>query len=245
VCNARGVNDTAIAEWNLAMMINLSRNLNQMVRNQQAHIWDRASVFQTEIRGATVGIWGYGGIGRQTARLCKALDMRVFALTRSGAAPSRNVYCVTSAGDPEGKLPDRVFTSTERMDFLRSLDFLILCLPLDATTNGIVGEAELRALPRTCFLLNPARGALIEQAALLRALSEGWIAGAAIDTHYEYPLPATHPLWESENVILTPHISGSTASPFFKTRLADLFIQNIDRYRDGRPLFNQLADEKL
>ncbi len=245
VCNARGVNDTAIAEWNIAMMISLARAMPHMLKNQQAHIWDRADVYQTEIRGATVGLWGYGGIGRQTARLCKALGLRVHVLSRSGIGPVQNRFCVPDAGDEAGDLPDRVFGVADRAAFLASLDFLILCLPLTAATDGIVGEQELRSLRQSAFVLNPARGPLIKQSALLQALREEWIAGAAIDTHYEYPLPAEHPLWSFDNVILTPHISGSTGSTHFRSRLAALLTKNVDRFLAGRPLLNELTSHEI
>ena len=108
-CNALGIYDVPIAEWNLAMMVNLARDLRGMIRNQEAQIWDRAAVFQREIRGLTVGIWGYGGIGRETARLAKALGMRVHVRSRNGISRRTNTYHVPGVGDPEGVLPDRVF----------------------------------------------------------------------------------------------------------------------------------------
>ena len=95
-------------------------------------------------------------------------------------------------------------------EFLPHLDYLILTMPLTLATRGIIGERELRMLPPTAVLLNPARGPLVEEAALLAALREGWIAGAALDAHYQYPLPPEHPLWSMPNVILTPHTSGSS-----------------------------------
>lgn len=245
-CNAAGVFDTAIAEWNIAMMVNLARNMRQMIRNQEGRVWDRSAEFQKEIRGATVGLWGYGGIGRQTARLCKALGMRVHALEPNGKIPQRNAYYrVDGAGDPEGTLPDRVFSMEEKTSFLGGLDFLVLCVPLTRHTEGIVGDAELQALPRHAYLLNPARGPLIQEQSLLRALREHWIAGAALDTHYHYPMPPDHPLWDMPNVIFTPHISGSSNSPFFLERVWDVFLQNMRRHLLGEPLINELSAAQL
>jgi phosphoglycerate dehydrogenase-like enzyme len=100
-------------------------------------------------------------------------------------------------------------------------------------------------LPRSAFLLNPARGPLVQETALLRALEEGWIAGAAIDTHYHYPLPPEHPLWRAPNVILTPHISGSGQSPYFLDRVWDIFVENMRRFISGRPLLNELTPAQL
>jgi len=172
--------------------------------------------------------------------------MRVHVLTRTGAIPAReNVYCVPGTGDPTGAHPHRVFSASESGEFLRDLDFLVVAVPLTAATEGLIGEAELRALPRTACVLNPARGPIIQQQALLRALDEGWIAAAALDTHYVYPLPPEHPLWRYPNVILTPHVSGSSLSQHFRERLWDIFLANLARYRSGQPLLNQLTAWQL
>jgi phosphoglycerate dehydrogenase-like enzyme len=244
--NARGCFDVPIAEWNLAMMVNLARNLRQMIRHQDAAVWDRGAIFQREIRGLTIGLWGYGGIGRETARLARQLGLRVHVLTRTGTAgPRGEIYAVPGTGDPEGVLPDRVFGAGEELAFLGGLDFLVVALPLTKATEGLIGERELQALPRHAFVLNPARGPIIRQEALLRALREKWIAGAALDTHYHYPMPPDHPLWKFPNVIFTPHISGSSLSPRFRERLWDIFVQNVGRFRRGEPLLNVLTAAQL
>ena len=244
-CNARGVFDTPIAEWNVAMMVNLARDLRSLIRNQDKGLWDRSACFQHEIRGSTVGIWGYGGIGRETARVSKALGLTVHVLELSGVGPQGDVYVVPGAGDPNGELPDRVFTRDQEQEFLAGLDFLILSMPLTKQTEGIVGARELQALPRTAYVLNPARGPLIQEDALLQALRENWIAGAALDTHYHYPMPTDHPLWQFSNVIMTPHISGSSQSPNFCRRIWDIFCQNVERFLCGQPLLNELTAEQL
>ena len=120
-CNGLGNFDVPIAEWNLAMMVNLARNLRGMIRNQESGVWDRSAVFQKEIRGSVVGIWGYGGIGRETARLAKALGLQVHAMTRGGVHPRRDVYRLEDTGDAEGNLPDKVFqTGQENEISIRS-----------------------------------------------------------------------------------------------------------------------------
>ncbi|MBS0631988.1 MAG: D-2-hydroxyacid dehydrogenase [Verrucomicrobia bacterium] len=244
--NALGCFDVPIAEWNLAMMVNLLRDFRQMIRNQDGAIWDRSARFQRELRGLTVGIWGYGGIGRETARLARAFGMRVHVLTRTGKIPLREeTYCVPGTGDPDGSCADRVFGPEEEKAFLGGLDFLVLAMPLTPRTEGLLGEAQLRALPPHSFLLNPARGPILQQAALLRALGEKWIAGAALDTHYHYPMPPEHPLWRFPNVIFTPHISGSSLSPRFEARLWDIFVQNVDRHQRGARLLNLLTPAQL
>ena len=243
--NARGVFDVPIAEWCIAMMVNLTRDLAQMHRNQQAGHWDRDERFQTEIRGRTVGFWGYGGLARETARLVNAMGLRVHVLARNGARPQNGVYSVQGTGDPAGTLPDAVYGMDDKAAFLGTLDYLVMGLPLSAETRGMVTAADLRALPSTAFVLNPARGPLIQEAALLQALREGWIAGAALDTHYHYPMPPEHPLWSLPNVFMTPHISGSTKGTRFPERIWDLFVQNVARYQAGTPLLNELAPTAL
>ena len=244
-CNASGVFDTAIAEWNVAMMVNLSRDLRQMIRNQDARQWLREPRFESEIRGATVGLWGYGGLARETARMCKAIGQTVWVLTRDGLKPRRETFVVPGTGDVEGILPDRVFTIEQKHEFLAGLDFLILAIPLTPSTQGIIGNDELQALPRQALLLNPARGPLIQEESLLRALREGWIAGAALDTHYYYPMPPDHPLWKLPNVIMTPHIAGSAQGPFYLSRIWSIFTQNVDRLMAGRLLLNELTPRQL
>lgn len=246
--NGRGCFDVPIAEWNLAMMVNLARNLRGMIRNQDSAVWDRSAVFQREIRGMTLGIWGYGGIGRETARLARAFGLRVHVLTRTGTVSSREgIYSVPGTGDPDGIHPHRIFSAaSEDLEFLAGLDFLVVAVPLTAATEGLIGERELRALPPHACVLNPARGPIIREQALLRALDERWIAAAALDTHYAYPLPAEHPLWRRyPNVILTPHVSGSSLSPHFQDRLWDIFAINLRRFIAGEPLINQLTPAQL
>jgi phosphoglycerate dehydrogenase-like enzyme len=244
--NARGCFDVPIAEWVISMMVNLIRDLRQMIRNQEQGIWDRGADFQREMRGMTVGLWGYGGIGREVARLSKHMGLTVHVLTRSGKISSRDgIYHVPGTGDPLGVLPDRTFSSAQGKTFLSGLDFLVVAVPLTRSTEAMIGEHELRALPTTAYLLNPARGPIVREQPLIRALQEGWIAGAALDTHYQYPLPPRHPLWQMPNVILTPHIAGSSLSQRFTLRMWDIFSQNTFRFANREPLVNELSDSDL
>lgn len=244
-CNARGVFDPTIAEWNIAMMINLLRDVRGMIRNQEHGIWDRAARFQNELRGLTVGIWGYGGIGRATAQLAKAFGMRIHVMSRNSVQVRDKTYSVAGVGDVEGVLPDRVFTAGQDEEFLGSLDFLIIAMPQTPATTGLIGDRVLEALKPSAFVLNPARGPIIQEEALLHALQKGTISGAALDTHYYYPMPADHPLWRFPNVIMTPHISGSDESPHYLERVCDLFTQNVERYLSGESLINELTIAEL
>jgi phosphoglycerate dehydrogenase-like enzyme len=188
---------------------------------------------------------GYGGIGRDTARLAKAFGLVVHVLVRDQGIPRREgMYLPAGTGDPQGKLPDRVFLAGQEKEFFSALDFLVLALPHTKQSTGMIGENELKALPKRCFVLNPARGPIIQEQALLRALRERWIAGAALDTHFVSPLPPDHPLWRFPNVILTPHISGAEKSRLFPGRMADLLRQNVERYRTSQPLLNELTRQE-
>lgn len=142
-------------------------------------------------------------------------------------------------------LPDRVFTLGEEEEFLGGLDFLVLAIPCTKRTEGIIGERELRALRPTAYVLNPARGPLIKEEALLKALQEKWFMGTALDAHYYYPMPPDHPLWYFSNVIMTPHISGSSQSTWFLKRSWDIFTRNVERHLSGRPLLNELTPAQL
>ena len=188
VSNASGVNDVPIAEWCIAMMLMFERDVRGLLANQKAHGWDRGSRFQSELRGRRVGIIGYGNIGRETARLCHCLGLEVWAMDALPIGP-RLRYALPGTGDMEAQAPARTFVREQMADFLPHLDFLILTTPLTSATRGMIGEAELRMMRPTAYLLNPARGPLVVEAAILQALEEGWIAGAALDTHFQYPLP--------------------------------------------------------
>lgn len=245
VCNASGVNDVPIAEWAVMMIVALARDLPALFRHQQQAVWDRGARFQQEVRGRTLGIWGYGGIGQETARLSAAMGMRIHVLTRSGRIEPRRRFKVPGTGDEVGTIPQRVFSLAEAEPFCRSLDFLLLAIPHTPANEGIVNRRLFEALPDGAFLLNPARGKLVCEADLLWALQTGKLAGAALDAHFHYPLPPDHPLWRMPNVILTPHISGSSQSPQFKSRLWKLFCMNVRSWQAGQPLDNLLSHDQL
>ena len=245
VCNASGVNDVPIAEWSVMMIVALARDLPRLFQHQQQAVWDRGARFQQEVRGRTLGIWGYGGIGRETARLAAAMGLRIHVLTRTGRIEPRERFRVAGTGDDDGTIPDHVFSAVEAEQFCQTLDFLLLAIPQTPANEGLINRRIFEALPDRAFLLNPARGGLVCEADLLWALEAGQIAGAALDTHFHYPLPLDHPLWQMPNVILTPHISGSTESPHFKQRLWQLFCANVRRWQAGQTLYNLLSHDQL
>lgn len=246
VTNGLGTFDVPIAEWNLMMMLWWHRSMLDAQANQWAGVWDRAPKFERELRGATVGFYGYGGIARETARLAKALGLTVWALTRGQPAQRSNTtFCLEGTGDPDGVLPDRIFSPSEIAEFMGGLDYLVVTVPLTPATRGLIGERELRMLRSSAVLINCARAPIIEEQAYIRCLREGWIRGSSLDVHYEYPLPPTHPLWRMPNLIMTPHISGGSGGPHFLPRTYQLFTQNLGRFVAGQPLLNELTAAQL
>lgn len=241
VTNASGANDVAIAEWCLLMLLACERDLPGLLQRQVGRTWERAAKFQSELRGRRVGILGYGNIGREVARLCHAHGLEVWAMGRGriGARPLR--YGPPDTGDPEGVIPARRFTPDQMTEFLPHLDYLVLTAALTPGSRGLLGARELRLLRPSAVLLNPARAQLVDEAALLQALREHWIGGAALDSHYREPLTADDPFWELPNVLLTPHISGSGESPYYLGRVWDLFADNLARFRRGEPLLNTVS----
>lgn len=245
VTNASGINDVPIAEWCIAMMLLFERDIRGLLAMQQRRGWEREPRYQSELRGRRVGIIGYGNIGREVGRLCHCLGLEVWVVARGPVGPRPLRFAVPGTGDPEGSVPERSFTFEELDDVLPQVDYLILTLPLNPATTSLLGERELRSMRPSAVLLNPSRGRLVDEDALVRALQEHWIAGAALDTHFYYPLPDDHVLWTLPNVVLTPHISGSMGSRYFQSRLWSLFTENLTRYMQGRLLLNELAPGDL
>lgn len=192
---------------------------------------------------------GYGSIGRQCARLAHALGMRVYAHTRTERpdAPSRRhagCYSVPGTGDPDGAIPARWFHGDAgfRQLLALGLDLLVIALPLTASTRGLVARPQFRQLHdasagRT-FVCNVARGPVVDTDALVEALEQGLISGAALDVTDPEPLPPQHPLWKAPNVFITPHVSWQ--SDALVPRIAGLIMENLERLDRGEPLLNQI-----
>jgi phosphoglycerate dehydrogenase-like enzyme len=161
--------------------------------------------------------------------------MRVLALRRS-AGPSERGYAVENTGDPEGAIPERFYPASELHAMLEDSDYVVVALPLTPATRGFIGEGELRAMKPSGYLVNIARGPIVDEGALVQALREGWIAGAGLDVFEEEPLPSDSPLWGLENALISPHVAGFT--PHYHERAAALFAGNLKRYLKGEPLLN-------
>ncbi|MGF1505060.1 MAG: D-2-hydroxyacid dehydrogenase [Anaerolineae bacterium] len=240
ITNASGVHAINMGQYVMAMMLAFAHRIPVMIADTKAGTWreNRFAAYRPrELRGSTVGIVGYGAIGREVARLAKAFGMTVLAIKRDVRhLADHDSYRVAGTGDPEGELPDRYYPPEALHTFLKDCDFVVLLVPLTEATYHLIDQEALRAMPEHAVLINVARGDVVDEAALVEALREGWIAGAGLDVFSQEPLPEDSPLWGLENAILSPHVAGST--PYYNERASDLFVDNLRRYLKDEPLLN-------
>jgi len=239
ITTASGISAVPMSEFAIMMMLALARHVPKMVRMQDRGEWpkDRLKMFTgSELRGRTLGIVGYGSIGREVARIAKqGFDMRILTLTRTGRKEDAG-YVEKDVGDPDGRLPDAWFLPNQLRELLSQSDFVLISTPLTNETQDLIRDAELRAMKPTAYIINTARGAIINEQSLVRALKEHWIAGAGLDVFATEPLPATSELWKLENALITPHVSADSSN--YEDRSANLFAENLKRYLNGEPLLN-------
>jgi phosphoglycerate dehydrogenase-like enzyme len=226
ITNARGVFSGPIAEYVLTMVLAISRRLPQLLELQRERTWQPLEA--VELRDVTIGLVGYGSIGRTVGRLARAFGARVVATRRHhepaspGAAEQDGVELL---GGPAA-LPS----------LLEQADFVVLAAPLTPETDGLIDGAALASMRRSAWLINVARGRLVDERALLRALREHRIGGAVLDTFREEPLTPDSPFYDLPNVIVTPHTSWSSARVLDRT--IELFCDNLRRYAAGESLEN-------
>ncbi len=230
VTTASGVHARPLAEFVLMAMLMFNKGALRMAADQRAHRWERYA--GREIAGQVVGIVGVGRIGREVARLLRGLDARVVGTVRA----------------PEGRRADDLYLDrllpTERVDeMLGELDYLVLACPHTPQTHNLLSAERLAAIKPDAVLINIARGQVVDEAALIDALRDGHLRGAALDVFREEPLPPESPLWDMPNVIICPH-SASTADSE-NAKIVDLFRDNLRRYLNGEPLRNVLDSDLL
>lgn len=211
VTNSRGLYADALGEFVVAAMLWFAKDLRRLVRNQQARCWEPYTV--TRLEGQTVGIIGYGGIGQAIGRRASSLGMHLVTVRR------RQEY-----GDPT---IDDVMTQS---------DYVVLCAPLTPATRGLVRRAHFERMKPGGVFINVGRGATVDEDALVDVLRARRIRGAALDVFAAEPLPDTHPLWELDNVLLSPHTADHTADAH--TRAMQFFLENLRRFRAGESLEN-------
>jgi phosphoglycerate dehydrogenase-like enzyme len=242
VTTASGIHAVQMAEFCLSMMLAFTYRLPLLFEYQAKAEWPEKPhrIFAPrELRGQTLGIVGYGSIGRELARQADALGMTVLACKRDLKHLSDNDgYSEPGTGDPDARIPARIYPSEAVSSMASQCDFIVVTVPLVQGAPPVINELVLDHLKKNAVLINVARGAVVDEAALITALSSGKLAGAALDVFVEEPLPPTSPLWNLDNVILTPHISGNSAR--YHEKAAALFAENLQRYLEKRPLLNRL-----
>ena len=240
-----GASTPQMGEYVVMMLLALGHKLPEAFALQARAEWprDRFERFTPrELRGSTVGIVGYGSIGRQVAYLLQPFGVTILAAKHDVMHPEDSDYHLEGMGDPGGDLFQRLYPIQALPTMLRECDFVVVSIPLTPETRGLIGHAEFEAIKPGAYLVDLSRGGIVDPQALLQALQEKKLAGAALDVFAEEPLPPNHPLWKLPNVILTPHISGS--SPFYLDRAVDLFAENLERYLTGLPLFNRFDPQR-
>jgi phosphoglycerate dehydrogenase-like enzyme len=226
--NSRGLYAEPLAEFVLFCALCFAKNFGFLERNRLERRWQRYHA--KELLGATLGIVGFGGTGRATARLAKAFGMKVLALRRR-------------LGPPEGKhLVDRLVAQEDSRELLAQSDYIVNTLPLTGDTACYFGEAAFRSMKADGCFINVGRGGTVDEQALTRALREGWIAGAGLDVFQQEPLPAESELYTLPNVIVSPHSADLTDR--YPPRSAQFFLENLKRYAGGKPLLN-IVDKSL
>jgi len=226
--NGSGVFSQSLSEFVVAAVLYFAKDLGRMMRNQTRAVWEPFDV--DVVSGRTLGIIGYGDIGKAVARRAKSLDMKILALRRH---PAR------SAGDP---MVDEVFSPERRFDLLARSDYVVLAAPLTEETRSLLGPPEIAALKPSAVVINVGRGPVIFEPALVEALEHRRIRGAALDVFETEPLPAGHPFYRLENVLLSPHCADHTEG--WMDQAVEFFVENFERFRKGVPLMN-VVDKKL
>jgi len=230
LASAAGVNARAVAEHAMALILALYRRLPEARDNQHAKRWrgmiSEIAAREDQLTGKTLLVVGLGRIGAQLARLAKAFDMRVVATKRdpgTGAAGADAVY------------------GNERLrELMAEADVVAVACPLTPETENLIGAAALAAMKPTAYLVNVARGRIVDEPALIAALQAKRIAGAGLDVTREEPLPASSPLWTMPNVLITPHTAGETQR--YEDAVIDILLENLDRlWRGETALQNQIV----
>lgn len=234
-----------IAEHILMMMLAFGHHLPDLFANQKKAEWprDRWEKFvPIELSPSTVGIIGYGSIGRQVARLLQPFGPKILAIKRDAKHPEDYGYIPEGMGDPTGAFIQRLYPPEALLSMLKECDFIIIAVPKTPATTGLISNEALAVMKPTAILIDISRGGILDHAALIPALRDRKVAGAALDVFPDEPLPPDSPLWKMSNVIVTPHISGNTK--FYDERALDLFAVNLQRYLSGQVLYNRIDPER-
>lgn len=240
-----GAHAPQMAEYVLMMLLALGHHLPSKIDHQKRHEWpkDRWERFSPqELSESTVGIVGYGSVGREIARLLNSFGTTILATKRDVMHPEDGGYIPKGRGDPNGELPRRLYPPQARISMLKECDYVVITVPLTSETEGLIGEEEIGALKEQAYIVDVSRGGVLDHEALITALRERRLGGAALDVFPAEPLPDDSALWNFPNVIISPHISGNT--PFYDERAVALFSENLQRYLGDLPLYNVIKPER-
>jgi phosphoglycerate dehydrogenase-like enzyme len=226
--NGSGVFSPSLGEFTLAAILYFAKDFRRMIRNQMSGTWSQFDVEM--VSGKTLGIVGYGDIGRAIAARCRAVEMKILALKRNLPANPKS--------DP---LVDHYFGGDRLTEMIALCDYVAVAAPLTPETRGMVGDPEFAAMKKSAVVINVGRGPVIDEKAMIAALSEGRIKGAALDVFDEEPLPKGHPFYKMENVLLSPHCADHTAE--WLDDAMRFFVAQFERYSKGEPLLN-VVDKK-
>jgi phosphoglycerate dehydrogenase-like enzyme len=227
ITSANGVHSFPISETVFALMLSLTRNIHTYIKNQEKKKWDGADI-KLEMHGKTVGVIGVGAIGKETAKIAKAFGMKVIGIRHSGK--------------PENYV-DEMYTTDKLNAVLPECDYVVITLPLTEDTHQLFKQEQFQLMKDSAFLINIGRGEIIKEDDLAAALSAGEISGAGLDVFEKEPLAESSPLWEMDNVIITPHTSGSTEH-YDKRVVEDIFIPNLKKFIAGNELEINIVDYK-
>jgi phosphoglycerate dehydrogenase-like enzyme len=243
--NLSGAAVPQMAEHAVMMMLALGHHLPELFDLQRRAEWpsERWKRFNPmELNSSVVGIIGYGSIGREIARIVRVFGATVLATKRDVMHPEDNGYIRPGLGDPGGDLVRRLYPPQALRSMLKECDFVVVTVPLTPETRHMISTEELASMKPSAYLVDVSRGGVVDHTALIQALREQKIAGAALDVFPEEPLPSNHALWKLPNVILTPHISGF--SLHYDQRAIELFAENLKRYLAGEPLYNPIDPKR-
>ena len=246
VTSTSGIHATNMAHYCLMTMLMFNYRMRAAFELQREAAWPEQphDLFTpVDMDRQTVGIVGYGSIGRELARLCSNMGMTVLATKRDLRNTAEvNAFALEGTGDPAGDIPDRIYPADTVASMAKDCDYLVVTTPQTAATEHLIGEEVFEAMKDSAVLVNVSRGAIVDEKAMITALSSGQIGGAALDVFEVEPLPTTSPLWNLDNVIITPHLSGFTRD--YHDKAALVFKENLRRYLENRPLLNQLDRAK-
>lgn len=240
--NARGAYATSIAQYTIAAILHVAEKVDRRREQQGTGRWpdDRGDELLGEsIRGKTLVIVGYGGIGREIARLADAHGMRVIAVKANPTIRPDDGFRVPGTGDPDGSIPERIVGIEALGEVAPQADFVSVTLPLTARSRGVVSREVLEALADHAWLISTGRGPVVDEDALAELLATGAIGGAVLDVFGEEPLPTSSPFWALPNVVITPHVSGASTA-----QLSGLVAENLRRFVAGEALLNRVDPER-